>query len=93
MDDNIIKAISEIRPLTFQYKGKIRQVEPHTFGQLENGHDAICAWQTSGGSGQDFRLYLVREISSISVQDEKFSGPRAGYHRRDQRFSRIFAEL
>ena len=93
MNAEIIKAIIEVRPLTFLYKGKVREVEPHTYGQLENGHVALCAWQTSGGSGHDFRLYLTREISALSVLDETFSGPRPGYHRKDSRFVRIVAEL
>lgn len=93
MNPQIIKAIDDISPISLIYKGKIREVEPHTYGQLENGQEALCGWQTSGGSGQDFRLFLVNEISSVAISSDNFSGPRRGYREGDQRFMRIFAEL
>lgn len=93
MNQVIIDAISGTKVLAFQYKGQVRHVEPHTYGRLNNGHEALCAWQIAGGSGQDYRLFLISDISFASISPDAFGGPRPGYHRGDQRFSQIFAEL
>lgn len=78
--------------LRFLYKGEWREVEPHTYGQLESGEDGLCGWQQTGGSGAGYRLFLVDGLGDVSL-GQQFSGARAGYHRGDQRFLRIYAEL
>lgn len=92
MDAIICKAIQEARVLGFTYRNVQRWVEPHTYGRQFNGKDGVCAWQLAGGSGEGFRLFLVSDITNLSVGDV-FDGPRPDYHRGDQRFQTIFAEL
>ena len=48
--------------------------------------------QLSGGSGEGYRLFLTQDMANVS-KGEPFDGPRPDYHRGDQRFQIIFAEL
>jgi predicted DNA-binding transcriptional regulator YafY len=89
----ISKAISEMRLIQFHYKGAVRTVEPHSYGMQVNGSDALCGWQRSGGSGQEFRLFRGDEIEMLHLMDENFPEPRTGYRRRDSRFSVTYVEL
>jgi hypothetical protein len=93
MSEPIRKALND-GPLLlgFSYKNMQRWVEPHTYGIQPNGNVTLCAWQISGGSGDGYRLFLINEMADVTTGD-RFNGPRPGYHRGDQRFSTIFAEL
>ncbi|WP_063612469.1 hypothetical protein [Aurantiacibacter atlanticus] len=93
MNQTIISAIEERLLLTFDYKGKTRVVEPHTYGLQHNGNESLSAWQLSGGSGQDFRLYVFDEKTAVEAQSKSFEFERPAYQRGDRRFSKIFAEL
>lgn len=93
MNKAIIKAIEEQRLLTFSYKNAIRTVEPHTYGCSKKGVNGLCAWQMSGSSGDGYRLFLEPDMQNVLAMDEHFDGPRVDYHRGDQRFSTIYAEL
>ena len=92
MNATICKAINDVSELGFTYKGVQRWVEPHTYGLQANGREALCAWQTSGGSGDGFRLFLVSEMSALAP-GKPFGSPRPGYNPSDNRFTRIYAEL
>lgn len=92
MNDLICKAIDETRLLGFDYKGIQRWVEPHSYGAQPNGKDGVCAWQLAGGSGEGYRMFLTEEMGGLSI-GETFDRPRPGYHRGDQRFQIIYAEL
>ena len=93
MNTLIRKAIGELKLVHFSYRGAVRTVEPHAYGRQANGADALCAWQLSGGSGREFRLFRTDEITMLSLLHEGFDGPRAGYRRGDPRFVVMFAEL
>lgn len=93
MNQTIYKAIAESRLLRFWYKGSCRVAEPHTYGERQRGGQGLCAWQLSGGSGEDFRLFILDEMSRIECLEERFPGARAGYQRGDGQFSMIYAEL
>jgi hypothetical protein len=88
----ISEAIRDQRTLRFLYKNQWRHVEPHTYGRNSKGEDCVCAWQIVGASGDGYRLFLIQQMSALS-QEDSFSGPRPGYHRGDQRFVQIYAEL
>jgi len=88
----IVDAIHAQSTLRFLYKGVWREVEPHTYGRTPKGDDGLCAWQAVGGSGDGYRLFLLHEASALALGDS-FDGPRPGYHRGDQRFVQIYAEL
>ena len=92
MNTTICKAINEGRLLGFLYKRVHRWVEPHTYGLQVSGKEALCAWQTAGGSGEGFRLFITVDMDSMVV-GEPFDGSRDGYHRGDRRFQVIHAEL
>jgi len=93
VNNQIIKAIQELRLLTFTYKGSYRTVEPHTYGCSIKGANGLCAWQVGGASGLGYRLFLERDMQNIVVADQHFEVPRPDYRRSDQRFSSIYAEL
>jgi hypothetical protein len=88
----ITDAIHQQSTLRFSYKGAWREVEPHTYGRMASGEDGICAWQQAGGSGAGYRLFLTSQLSALSL-GESFDGSRPDYHRGDQRFVLIYAEL
>ncbi len=79
MNQTIINAIQERLLLTFNYKGKTRVVEPHTYGVQHNGNESLSAWQLSGGSGEDFRLYILSDMTAIVPQGEPFEDERPAY--------------
>ena len=89
----ISKAIAERRLIRFGYKGAVRTVEPHTYGRQTNGADALCGWQLSGGSGQEFRLFRCDEIEMLHLMDGNFHDARPGYRRGDSRFVVTYAAL
>lgn len=93
MNNTIINAIEDRLVLTFNYKGKTRVVEPHTYGVQHNGNESLSAWQLSGGSGHNFRLYILSEVTAIEPQGETFEHERPAYQKGDGRYSKIFAEL
>jgi hypothetical protein len=88
----ICDAIHQRATLTFAYKGEWREVEPHTYGRMANGEEGLCAWQVSGSSGSGYRLFLIGKLTSLTVSGG-FDGPRQDYHKGDQRFQCIYAEL
>jgi hypothetical protein len=88
----IRKATADRILLEFIYKGERREIEPHTYGCLLDGRNAVCGWQLSGGSGIGFRLFIASEITAILLKNS-FQNFRPGYRRGDRRFSIIYAEL
>lgn len=92
MNQFICKAINSSLLLGFTYKGVKRWVEPHTYGGRSKGGDGLCAWQTVGGSGEGFRLFLTSEMDALET-GASFGGPRPGYSRGDAQFAHIYAEL
>ena len=93
MNRTIINAIEGRLLLTFKYKGTTRVAEPHTYGVQHNGIESLSAWQLSGGSGQDFRLYILHEMTMIEPQNQTFDDERPSYQKGDRRYANIFAEL
>ena len=75
------------------YKGSRREVEPHLLGTNRKGNLTLSAYQLSGGSGTDFRSYLINEITFVESTGESFSGPRTGYNPQDETMSEILVKL
>jgi hypothetical protein len=88
----IVDAIHTSKTLRFFYKNEWREVEPHTYGRMGNGKDALCAWQNEGGSGVGFRLFITDSLTNLCT-GSAFLSPRSDYHRGDERFTHIYAEL
>ena len=88
----ITRAIAERRVLKFTYDGEARVVEPHTYGRGVKGDDLLRAWQTNGfDSG--WKLFRVSDIRMLHPTQERFSGPRKDYKKRDPAMERIYTEL
>lgn len=93
---SICDAIRNMQTLSFTYNGFRRVVEPHTCGMDTKGHEALRAYQTDGGSDSGelgWKLFHVREIQRLTVQQSTFSVPRPGYKRGDRGFSSIRCQL
>jgi hypothetical protein len=59
-----------------------RTVEPHMVANTKEGRPALSAWYLQGASESDtqgWRIYLLSDISSVTVLEQTFSGPRPGY--------------
>jgi len=93
----ICDAITNKRLLKFYYDGYNRIVEPHTAGIDKKGHEALRAYQVSGGSESGeyvgWKLFHVDEMQNITVMQDQFDGPRQKYKRNDSGFSHIRCQL
>lgn len=94
---NITDAIGHRHLLTFRYDGFLRIVEPHTYGTDRKGHEALRAYQVSGGSDSGesvgWKIFHVGDMRGLSTLPDSFSGPRPGYKRGDRAFAVIRAQL
>ena len=83
----ICDAIRSRNLLQFYYAGDrvpgTRIVEPHQLGYTKAGNLALSAFYLSGasesGTGPNWKLYLLTEMSQEVVLPTSFSGPRPGY--------------
>lgn len=94
---NICEAINSRRLLSFYYDGFPRVVEPHTAGTDKKGHEALRAYQVSGGSesGESvgWKMFHISEIHNLSILEDQFEGPRPKYRRNDSGFRYIRCQL
>ncbi len=94
---SVSQAIKERRLVSFTYDGYLRTVEPHTHGVDTKGHNAMRAYQVSGGSvsgeRHGWKLFHMAAVSDLVVLSKTFSGPRRGYKRGDNAFRLIHAQL
>ena len=91
--DVICGAIAERRLLSFTYKAEARIAEPFILGYDEHGELVLSALQPAGGSGVGFRTFPIEGVTSLKAMDQKFSGFRPEYHRRDRFFARIICQV
>ena len=97
MKSTIIAAINDKRVLTFSYKGHPRTVEPHAVGRSTASHDVLRGYQTAGtaekGDVPDWKLMRLVGIRNLTVTEQTFAEPRAGYKRGDSVMTMIYAEI
>jgi len=97
MNTLICQAINEMKVLTFYYNGHQRVVEPHAHGLSTAGNEVMRCYQIRGGSVSGnvpaWKMMTTNKISSLSISEEGFSGPRHGYNKGDRGMSTIFCEL
>lgn len=97
MKNIIIKAIENKKLLEFNYQGFYRVVEPHTFGEFNNGNELLIAFQVDGESSSRkppfWSSFKIIEIEDICIMERSFLKPREGYKRGDKRFKVIISEL
>ena len=93
----IVEAISTRHLLAFDYHGRTRVVEPHTFGLDRWGRSLLCAYQVECASGSQpstgWRFFFVEQISGVRVDERRFPAARPEYLRGDGAFKSITAEL
>jgi predicted DNA-binding transcriptional regulator YafY len=79
MSTRLPDAIREHRVVEFAYDGRTRTVEPHAIGYDNAGALVLHGWELSGGRGQAFRSFGVRDIRMLIITAHRFPGARAGY--------------
>jgi hypothetical protein len=93
----LVAAIENHRILTFVYDDLLRKVEPYAYGQFDNGHIILSAYQIGGLSSQGklpaWRLFLVDKIEHLSVTTEAFCGDNPGYNPNYNKIVRVFAKI
>jgi predicted DNA-binding transcriptional regulator YafY len=88
MNSEICKAIKSKNKIRFYYdlddEPGYRTVEPHMIAYNTANHVALSSWYLHGASeskqGPGWREYLLSGISSVTILEETFSGPRQGYN-------------
>lgn len=93
MTDAICSAIEQKRVISFYYDDSHRLAEPHLVGVDADGDVTLSAWQLSGGSGEGWRDFHTARLSSLSITDQHFAGPRPGYNPNDKTLERIICRL
>src|ERR1700674_4197122 len=95
-------AIRSMQLVSLYYTGDelvgYRTVEPHMVAYNKKDELILSAWYIGGAKdsqdGQGWRHYLLSEISSVTVLDKQFSGPRPGYRQDGGRtFHRVQCAL
>lgn len=93
----IVEAITTKHLLAFEYHGRARVVEPHTFGLDRWGRSLLCAYQvecdSNGRQSIGWRFFFVEQIGAARLDPRRFTTPRPEYLRGDGAFKSITAEL
>ena len=97
MEQIIKTAITERKVITFFYEGSERVVEPFCYGKSTKGNDVLRAFQIGGASssGEPFgwKLYIVNEMSSISINESTFDNNRPDYNPNDKGMVEIYCAV
>jgi hypothetical protein len=95
--DAICAAIAEHRLLQFDYNGTRRLAYPCAHGILSTGNEALRAHEVIFVNGKRRtamgRLYLLRSMSNVEVDEERFERPPHGYRRGDRGMASIHCQL
>ena len=97
MDPTICTAVSRRQLLMFGYKGVVRVVEPHLYGLLADGREALSAWMRPGWSRTDpeggWRLFHADALERVQTLPELFGGARPDFNPDDPHFAEVFCRL
>jgi hypothetical protein len=95
LDQLLRTAIEQTRLLQLRYRGKVRIVEPHDYGEY-NGTIKLLTWQIGGVSSSPLPNWRWMETSLISdaqMLDQTFAGgrptPSGKHHKWDRLFLRV----
>ena len=95
--DDLVRAIRELRVVTFVYEGHDRTVEPHACGVARSGEAVLHGYQTEGGSASGtlpgWRTYALEKITALNATDTRFPGARTGYDSDRPKLDPAWAEL
>lgn len=96
MDEQLRRAIAELRLIAFSYGGCERLAEPHDYGVID-GETRLFFFQVGGASSSGralgWRWAVVAKISGLRLLDERFSGPRPVPSGRHQRWDKLLASV
>lgn len=99
MKNKICAAIENKYLLEFNYKERIRIVEPHTLGINLKDNEVLSAYQIDGESDSieipDWGLFTISKISDLKILDGTFDNPRfsEGFKRDSTKMKTIICEL
>ena len=97
MDPVICAAVERCQLLMFGYKGVVRVVEPHLYGRLSDGREALSAWMRPGWSRTSpdggWRLFHADALERVQGLPELFAGPREGFNPEDPLFAEVFCRV
>jgi hypothetical protein len=97
VNKTICKAISRRLLLEFEYRGLRRVVAPYCHGTTAQGREVLRAIQVEGESasgGFGFgKLWLIDEISHLSVTDQPFSPNDPNYNPNDKAIHSIHCRV
>jgi len=99
MKNKICAAIENKNLLEFNYKERIRIVEPHTLGINLKDNEVLSAYQIDGESDSieipDWGLFTISKISDLKILDSTFDNPRfsEGFKRDSTKMKTIIREL
>lgn len=97
VDAVIRRAVARRQLLMFGYQGVVRVVEPHLYGRLSNGREALSAWMRPGWSRTDpqggWRLYHTDALERVQALPELFAGPRDDFNPDDPHFPEVYARV
>ena len=97
----ICSAIGSNKVITFYCRGGFRFMEPHCFGVLTDGDEALLSYQVGGYDRFDvlsgWKLFRSSDISRLGITNEYFtydeSGPGPGYDSRYSAFKTIYCQV
>lgn len=96
-DPTIISAIRRKSVLKFSYNGKLRTVEPRTYGLSTKGHEVLRAYErpaskSSKRSGMA-KLFDLGKISGLRETGQTFQEALSAHNPNDSAMVEIFATL
>lgn len=93
----LCEAIRNRKLISFYYKDGERTVEPYLVGLNKDNHVALSAWFIKGYSKSrtynDWKEYLLKDMTRIVILDETFSPPRPRYNPHDSRMNQIYCRV
>jgi hypothetical protein len=97
MDPTICTAVARRQLLMFGYKGTVRVVEPHLYGRLTDGREALSAWMRPGWSRTSpdggWRLFHADALERVQALPELFAGARPDFNPGDPHFPEVYCRL
>ncbi|MFH1011044.1 MAG: hypothetical protein V1784_07405 [bacterium] len=97
MNRQIYRAINSKFILRFWYNGGTRTVEPFCYGIDPEGNEVLRGYQIRGynesGKKEEWKLFTVEKMSSLTVTNDQFTGVRPRYSPEDPDMETIFCRI
>lgn len=93
----IISAIRKKSVLEFSYNGRVRIVEPQTYGLSTAGREVLRAYERQRANGRNRRgmakLFDMKKIFNLRATGENFAEALPSHNPDDRAMAEIFATL